>query len=131
MLAVINIYYNQIFCLDGDGAALMHMGNMSTIGQEQCRNFKHIIINNGCHDSVGGQPTFAGSDKFSFLDIAKACGYVEVSDYHYFKNLTTTFMSFYQYILNPYTLIDLISSVKQPIPGQRRNKVYYVKSILC
>ncbi|KAK3713155.1 hypothetical protein QZH41_010049 [Actinostola sp. cb2023] len=65
----------QVFCLDGDGAALMHMGNMATIGHEQTKNLKHIIINNGCHDSVGGQPTVAGSDMFSFIDIAKASGY--------------------------------------------------------
>jgi len=65
----------QIFCLDGDGAALMHMGNMSTIGQEEPKNFKHVIINNGAHDSVGGQPSFGADEKFSFPDIAKACGY--------------------------------------------------------
>lgn len=69
----------QIFCLDGDGAALMHMGNMSTVGQEEPKNFKHIILNNGAHDSVGGQPTFAADGKFSFTDIAKACGYTSVS----------------------------------------------------
>lgn len=78
-IIIIPILFYQIFCLDGDGAALMHMGNMSTVGQEQCSNFKHIIINNGCHDSVGGQPTFAASEKFSFMDIAKACGYNTVS----------------------------------------------------
>ncbi|XP_031550083.1 uncharacterized protein LOC116287539 [Actinia tenebrosa] len=70
----------QIFCLDGDGAALMHLGGMSTVGSEECENLKHIIVNNGCHDSVGGQPTDAANPNFSFLGIARACGYREVME---------------------------------------------------
>ena len=53
----------------------MHMGAMATIGQSEVANFKHILINNGCHDSVGGQPTSGLSDSFDFLKIAQACGY--------------------------------------------------------
>lgn len=68
----------QIFCLDGDGAVLMHMGALATIGQSEVPNFKHILINNGCHDSVGGQPTSGLSDSFDFLTIAQACGYKTV-----------------------------------------------------
>ena len=69
----------QVVCLDGDGAVLMHMGALATIGQSEVPNFKHIIINNGCHDSVGGQPTDALSETFDFLAIATACGYKSVS----------------------------------------------------
>ena len=47
----------QIYCIDGDGAVLMHLGSVGIIGDLNPRNFKHIIINNGSHDSVGGQPT--------------------------------------------------------------------------
>ncbi|XP_069132586.1 phosphonopyruvate decarboxylase-like isoform X1 [Argopecten irradians] len=68
----------QIYCLDGDGAALMHMGTMATIGHSDQTNFKHIIINNGAHDSVGGQPTVAGNHgTFCYSSIAKGCGYKE------------------------------------------------------
>ena len=63
----------QVFVLDGDGAAIMHMGSMAIIGSQAPPNFKHIILNNGCHESVGGQPTAGFS--ISFTDIAKACGY--------------------------------------------------------
>ena len=42
-----------IYCFDGDGAALMHLGSMATIGQLGLTNYKHIIFNNGAHDSVG------------------------------------------------------------------------------
>ena len=57
----------------------MHMGALATIGQTEVPNFKHILINNGCHDSVGGQPTVGFSQTFDFLEIGKACGYRSVS----------------------------------------------------
>lgn len=63
----------QVFCLDGDGAVLMHMGSLTMIGARKVRNFKHIILNNGSHDSVGGQPTVGFS--ISFIEIAHDCGY--------------------------------------------------------
>jgi phosphonopyruvate decarboxylase len=47
----------QVICLDGDGAALMHLGGMAVIGTIKPENYVHIILNNGAHDSVGGQPT--------------------------------------------------------------------------
>ena len=60
----------------------MHMGNMATIGQNAPGNFKHVIINNGAHDSVGGQPTDARNhDTFSFVKIAEGCGYKKVFKY--------------------------------------------------
>ncbi|XP_052800869.1 phosphonopyruvate decarboxylase-like isoform X2 [Mya arenaria] len=68
----------QIYCIDGDGSVIMHMGTMATIGQRGPENLKHIIINNGAHDSVGGQPTDASnSEGFDFGTIARGCGYKE------------------------------------------------------
>jgi phosphonopyruvate decarboxylase len=46
-----------VYCFDGDGAALMHTGGMGIIGNYRSANFKHILFNNGSHESVGGQPT--------------------------------------------------------------------------
>jgi len=66
----------QVTCLDGDGAALMHMGSFAAIGTQKPRNYCHIVLNNCAHDSVGGQPTIA-----PFIDIpavAHACGYTKV-----------------------------------------------------
>lgn len=57
---------------------IMHMGSMASIGQNAPKNFKHVIFNNGAHDSVGGQPSDALGDNFSFTTIAKGCGYKEV-----------------------------------------------------
>jgi phosphonopyruvate decarboxylase len=65
----------HVFCLDGDGSVLMHMGTLATVGQIQPKNFKHIIFNNGGHDSVGGQSTSAGNTQFSFEKIALGNGY--------------------------------------------------------
>lgn len=63
----------RIIVLDGDGSTLMHLGSMAIIATQSPKNFYHIILNNGAHDSVGGQPT-VGLD-ISFKDIAIACGY--------------------------------------------------------
>jgi len=63
----------RVWCLDGDGAALMHMGAMAVIGALLPKNFVHVVINNEAHESVGGQPTIAG--KVDFQGIALSCGY--------------------------------------------------------
>ena len=63
----------KIWCIDGDGAVLMHMGAMAVIGATKPQNFVHIVINNGAHETVGGMPTVAG--KIDLPVIAKACGY--------------------------------------------------------
>jgi len=71
--------HRTVFCLDGDGAVLMHMGILANIAATAPSNFKHIVFNNGTHDSVGGQPTVAGDHKqFSFSQIAQGCGYKHV-----------------------------------------------------
>jgi len=62
-----------VFCLDGDGAVLMHMGGLATIGSHGPKNLKHVVVNNAAHDSVGGQPT-VGHD-IDLCAIARACGY--------------------------------------------------------
>ena len=64
----------QVICIDGDGALLMHMGSLAIIGTQRPPNLKHIVINNGAHDSVGGQPTSGRS--IDLVAIARACGYV-------------------------------------------------------
>lgn len=63
----------KIWCIDGDGAALMHMGAMAVIGSRKPANLIHIVINNEAHETVGGIPTVAKSA--ALADIAEACGY--------------------------------------------------------
>ncbi len=63
-----------VVVLDGDGAALMKMGAMATIGAYAPRNLIHVVLDNGVHDSTGGQATVSASVRFA--DVALACGYV-------------------------------------------------------
>ncbi len=63
----------KIWCIDGDGALLMHMGAIAVIGEISPDNLVHIVINNEAHETVGGQPTAAGA--VDIAAAAKACGY--------------------------------------------------------
>ncbi|MCM1327794.1 MAG: phosphonopyruvate decarboxylase [Lachnoclostridium sp.] len=63
----------KIWCIDGDGAVLMHMGSMAVLGANAPGNLVHVIINNEAHETVGGMPTVAST--VDFVGVAKACGY--------------------------------------------------------
>lgn len=66
----------RIWCFDGDGAAIMHMGSMAIVADKAPKNFVHVIFNNGAHDSVGGQPTVGL--KIDLPAVARAVGYPNV-----------------------------------------------------
>lgn len=63
----------KVWCIDGDGAALMHMGSMAVLGASRPENLVHVVINNGAHETVGGMPTAASG--IDFPAVARACGY--------------------------------------------------------
>lgn len=63
----------RVWCLDGDGAALMHLGAMAVIGAKGPANLIHVVLNNEAHESVGGMPTVA--NKADLCAVARACGY--------------------------------------------------------
>jgi phosphonopyruvate decarboxylase len=63
----------KVLAVDGDGAALMRMGAMATVGAYGPPNLKHLLLDNGAHDSTGGQATVSPS--ISFAGVAAACGY--------------------------------------------------------
>ncbi len=68
-----------IVCLDGDASAIMHMGGMSVIGKLGVSNLWHFVLNNGAHESVGGQTS---SGFFTdFTTVATACGYATSKTY--------------------------------------------------
>ena len=66
----------RVFCFDGDGAVIMHSGSLGIIGAAAPKNYKHIVFNNGAHDSVGGQPTIGYNTNFT--DLAKVFNYRHV-----------------------------------------------------
>ncbi len=67
----------RVWCIDGDGAALMHMGAMAVIAAQAPANLVHIVVNNGAHESVGGLPTVA--NQIDLTGIARSCGYAHVA----------------------------------------------------
>lgn len=75
----------RIWCIDGDGAVLMHLGAMAVIGANKPKNLIHIVINNGAHETVGGMPTVA--EQINLVAIAKACGYPNAVSVDSFEKL--------------------------------------------
>lgn len=65
-----------VWCFDGDGASIMHMGSMAIVANKAPKNYVHVVFNNGAHDSVGGQPTVG--QQINLPAIAKAVGYKSV-----------------------------------------------------
>ena len=63
----------RIWCIDGDGALIMHLGATAVIGTSKLHNLIHVVLNNEAHESVGGMPTVAA--KLDLISIAKGCGY--------------------------------------------------------
>lgn len=63
----------KVWCFDGDGAAIMHMGSLAIVANKAPKNYVHVVFNNGAHDSVGGQPTVGL--KIDLPRVARAVGY--------------------------------------------------------
>lgn len=75
----------RIWIIDGDGAVLMHMGAMAVLAANKPQNVVHVIINNGSHETVGGQPTVMGN--VNLIEIARGCGYKNVFSVDSFDSL--------------------------------------------
>lgn len=75
----------RVWCLDGDGAALMHLGAMALIGTTRPENLIHIVLNNEAHESVGGMPTAAG--RLDLPGVARACGYPNTASVNSLREL--------------------------------------------
>ena len=75
----------KIWCIDGDGAVLMHMGSMAVLGANKPKNMVHVVINNSAHETVGGMPTVAG--QIDIVGVAKACGYPNAVSVDSFERL--------------------------------------------
>ena len=75
----------KVIVIDGDGSLLMRMGSLSTNASYGPENLLHIVLDNGIHDSTGGQDTSSGN--VSFVDVAAACGYRKVFFAHDLKEL--------------------------------------------
>lgn len=67
---------HNVWCYDGDGSFLMHMGSAAINASIAPKNFKYIVNNNGAHESVGNQPTVGF--KIDIKTILKGCGYEHI-----------------------------------------------------
>ena len=82
----------KIFCFDGDGAVLMHMGSLALVGSKKPKNFYHVMFNNSAHESVGGLPTIMGD--INTNDLVISCGYVKVFNAKNFDELNDVLPKF-------------------------------------
>ena len=120
-----------VYCLDGDGAVIMQMGAMTSVGASGLNNFRHIVFNNGAHESVGAQPTVAF--RIDIPQIAKSCGYREaysVSSITHLEQVMKTFRD----IQGPVLLeikVNLVSrdDLGRPTRTTLENKEDFMKSL--
>ncbi len=84
----------NILCIDGDGSLLMHMGSLANNGVYASKNFKHMILNNYQHESVGGQKT--SSNLLNFEKISKGCGYKK----YFYSNRLSDFKTKFKKFIN-------------------------------
>ena len=115
-LGISNFSSKRVFCFDGDGSIIMHMGSMGIIGNNSNENYFHILFNNGTHESVGGQPTIGQNINFELL--SKSLGYKEYiklttkeKTSNYFKKITNL-------IEGPVFIEILIDSSSRPDLGR-------------
>lgn len=121
----------QVYCLDGDGSFIMHMGSLAIVGKVAPKNFKHIVLNNGAHESVGGQPTAA--DILDMPAIARSSGYLfssSVDTKEDFVRLLNTIKSkegptFLEAKINLGSRADLGRPQETPVDSKKR----FMKSI--
>lgn len=121
----------RIWCIDGDGAVLMHMGAMAVIGANKPNNLIHIAINNGAHETVGGMPTVA--EQIDLVAIAKACGYPNAVTVDTFDKLDDALQR--AKAGNELTLIEVKCSIGarddlgRPTTTALDNKMNFMKSL--
>ena len=82
----------KVLCLDGDGSLIMHMGSLANIGKFSKKNYVHVLLNNGTHESVGGQPT--SSNLINFKDLSKSVKYRSYCSIKNRKELENKFHKF-------------------------------------
>ena len=118
-----------VYCLDGDGAFIMHMGGSAVIGTQSPTNFRHIVLNNGAHDSVGGQPTAALS--IDIPTIARSCKYKAARRVGKFVELVDA-LEWIKNVEGPVLLEILVNKGSRPNLGRptsspQENKINFMK----
>lgn len=122
----------RVWCIDGDGAALMHLGAMAVIGSVHPDNLIHVIIDNGAHESVGGMPTAAQDIELSI--IAKGCGYDIIHEVSEIDGLRTALSSIRKEdglrLLIAKAAIGARKDLGRPTTSPRDNRERFMKYIM-
>lgn len=127
----INKPNKRIWCIDGDGSVLMHMGAMGVVGNVSPKNLVHIVINNGAHETVGGMPTAVST--LNLVDIAKSCGYSYAVSVDNFKDLDFELNKIKN--MNHLCFIEVLSSLGsrtnlgRPTTTPIENKMNFIDSL--
>lgn len=117
----------DVIAIDGDGALLMHMGNLATNGYNSPANMLHILLDNNTHDSTGGQSTV--SHNVNFVDIAAGCGYVYAMYVHNLTELESCIQAWKQHKQLTFLYVKIAKGSKQNL-GRPKLKPYEVKERL-
>ena len=122
----------KIICIDGDGAALMHMGALAFISSQSPENFVHIIINNQSHESVGAMPT--GCQKVNFSELAKNVGYSWTIRVSTLEELTKVLHNIDEQkgpiLVEVLVSLDSRADLGRPRESARENKEVFMEYIL-
>lgn len=122
----------KIICIDGDGAALMHMGALAFISSQSPQNFVHIIINNQSHESVGAMPT--GCQKVNFSELAKNVGYSWTIRVSTLEELTKVLRNIDEQkgpiLVEVLVSLDSRADLGRPKESARENKEAFMEYIL-
>jgi phosphonopyruvate decarboxylase len=115
----------QVIALDGDGAVLMRLGSMATMGAYGPPNLRHLLLDNGVHESTGGQATV--SAQIDFAQIAMACGYASALETDDLTTITQWLQSaplsgprFARALIRPGTASDLPRPAATPVNVKTR-----------
>ncbi len=121
----------RVWCLDGDGAALMHLGAMAVIGARRPANFVHVVVNNGAHETVGGMPTAMG--KVDLGEIAKGCGYPFVLRAETYEELETALRRAKESgtlaLVEAFCALGAREDLGRPTTSARQNKIDFMKTL--
>ncbi len=122
----------RVWCLDGDGSVLMHMGAMAIIGANKPSNLVHIVINNAAHESVGGIPTVA--QDIDLCKIAQGCGYCSIMRANSYVELEQVLKQAKN--VNQITFIEVPAAIAsrndlgRPTIAAKRNKEHFMDYLI-
>ena len=131
ILVVTTLNIKAVWIIDGDGALLMHLGAMATLGVNSPNNVVHIVINNGAHETVGGMPTVA--EKIDVVKIAEGCGYKNAVSVSSFDALDEELEK--AKLKNELSLIEVKCSIGarddlgRPTTTAMENKINFMKNL--